>query len=55
MKCHECYCGLDMAQIPYIEHQKRMFKAYQAKKRLKWLLIGSNILWSIGVALLLTR
>lgn len=35
----------DMAQIPYIEHQRRMYKAYKREKALKGLLIGSNTLW----------
>lgn len=42
-----------MAKIPYIEHQKRMFKAYEDKKRLMLILISSNVLWAICAALLL--
>ena len=37
----------DMAQISYIEHKKRMFKAYQREMRLKIALIASNVLWII--------
>jgi hypothetical protein len=40
----------DMATIPYIAHEARMFKAYQREKSLKALLIASNCLW-IGVML----
>lgn len=35
----------DMAQIPYIEHERRMYKAYKREKFLKLLLVGSNLLW----------
>lgn len=41
----------DMAQISYIAHKKRMFKAYrkayQREMRLKIALIASNVLWII--------
>lgn len=36
---------LKMAQIPYIEHQRRMFKAYKREKRIKAALIITNALW----------
>ncbi len=43
---------INMAQIPYIEHEYRMYKAYQREKRLKYILIGTNIVWAV-VALIL--
>jgi hypothetical protein len=46
----------DMAQIPYIEHQRRMYKAYRREKSLKVLLIGSNALWlAWAIVWLVTR
>ena len=42
--CKAC-TDKDMAQIPYIEHQRRMYKAYRREKVLSVLLIGSNALW----------
>ena len=51
MKCSEC----NMAQIPYIEHRKRMFKAYQREERLKrWLLI-TNLGWLMAMIIVLVR
>ena len=41
--------NIDMAQIPYIEHRKRMFKAYQRENRLKWILVATNVFWSLAV------
>jgi hypothetical protein len=38
---------IDMAQIPYIEHKHRMFKAYRRERRLKALLVCSNCLWLV--------
>lgn len=35
----------DMAQIPYIEHKKRLFKAYQRERRLLKIAIFSNLFW----------
>lgn len=35
----------DMVQIPYIEHERRMYKAYRRENTLKVLLACSNILW----------
>ena len=37
----------NMYQIPYIEHKKRMFKAYQRERRLKYALAITNALWII--------
>jgi hypothetical protein len=45
----------DMAQIPYIEHEARMFKAYQREKRWMMLFIISNCLWIVGAILSLVR
>ena len=51
MKCSEC----NMAHIPYIEHRKRMFKAYQREEKLKhWLLI-TNLAWLIAMIIVLVR
>lgn len=41
-----------MAQVPYIEHEYRLYKAYQREKRLKYILIGTNIIWAV-IALIL--
>lgn len=43
---------IKMAQIPYIEHEYRMYKAYQREKKLKIGLICSNIVWAL-IALIL--
>ena len=53
MACNNCNKNNDMAQIPYIEHERRMFKAYQREKRLKILLFGTNISWLFIAALML--
>lgn len=45
----------DMAQIPYIEHEYRVFKAYKKEKRLKISLICSNIVWVLLVLILIAR
>jgi hypothetical protein len=42
----------EMAQIPYIEHELRMFKAYERERRLKFMLTASNVFW-VGLTLLL--
>jgi hypothetical protein len=43
----------DMAQIPYIAHLARMYKAHQREKRLKIMLVATNVLW--GILFLVTR
>lgn len=54
---------IKMAQIPYIEHEYRMYKAYKRheyriyeaykrENRLKCILIGTNIIWAV-IALIL--
>lgn len=53
MTCNKCLKDNDLAKIPYIEHEKRMFKAYQREVKLKYFLLGSNILWGLIVVLLL--
>ena len=45
----------NMAHIPFIEHKKRMYKAYCRERNLKLLLIISNVLWLIIALLLVTR
>ena len=41
-----------MAMIPYIEHELRMFKAYERERRLKFMLTATNVFW-FGLILLL--
>ena len=41
----------EMYQIPYIEHELRIFKAYHREKLWKGLFIGSNCLWVFGAVL----
>lgn len=53
MKCERKCKNLNMAQIPYIEHQRRMFKMYEAKKRLKILLIATNAIWTVLITALM--
>ena len=58
MKCNKCnFCVKeDMAQIPYIEHKRRMFKAYQREIKLRRWLIGTNAMWIVGLVVwLVTR
>ena len=52
MKCNKCIGNIEMAQIPYIEHEYRIYKAYEREKRLKLMLIGTNILWALVVIML---
>ena len=54
MKCTNC-SKIDMATIPYIEHEKRMFKAYQREKKLFFSLIVTNVIWVIAIISLLVR
>lgn len=50
MNCDKCKS--DMAQIPYIEHKKRMFKFYQKVRAMRTMLIATNAIWlSVVVAL----
>ena len=54
MKCNEC--KVNMAQIPYIEHKKRIYKAYKREQKLKILLVCTNAMWVLGAVLtLITR
>ena len=53
MKCNKC--NPDMAQIPYIEHELRMYKAYCREKRLKILLVITNICWALGAIVVFAR
>lgn len=43
----------NMAQIPYIEHQIRMFKAYKREQRLKAAIIITNALWILVLAIII--
>ena len=50
MNCDKCKS--DMAQIPYIEHKKRLFKLYQKVRVMRTILIATNAIWlSVVVAL----
>lgn len=46
---------LDMAQIPYIVHKYRMYKAYKRESKLKIALIATNALWIVGAAVVLSK
>jgi hypothetical protein len=39
-------------EVPYIEHEYRMYKAYKREKRLKIMLTISNLIW-LGIAVFL--
>lgn len=45
----------DMAQIPYVAHRKRMYKAYVRERRLKIALALTNAIWIAIVLLLIVR
>lgn len=47
MNCDECKETINMATIPYIEHEYRMYKAYVRERMLKIGLIVSNTIWVI--------
>lgn len=51
MDCDRCKKDIKMATIPYIEHEHRMYQAYQRELRLKIGLIASNTIWVILFAL----
>ena len=51
MDCGRCKKDIKMATIPYIEHEHRMYQAYQRETRLKIGLIVSNAIWVILFAL----
>ena len=54
-KCNLCY-EKEMAHIPYIEHKRRMYKAYQREIKLQGWLIGTNAIWLVGIVVwLVTR
>lgn len=57
MKCNNCNLCFkeDMAHIPFIEHERRMFKAYERIKAWKIRFIVSNIVWVICVIWLAMR
>ena len=54
-KCNNCqlHDAKEMAQIPYIEHELRMYKAYRREYTLKIALACSNCAWFIGLLILL--
>lgn len=37
----------ELAQIPYVVHEYRMWEAYKRERRLKISLIVSNVLWAV--------
>ena len=45
----------DMAQIPYIEHECRMYKAYCRERRWFWTWIATVGLWIGSVVWLIVR
>lgn len=46
----------DLAQVPYIEHELRMYKAYKRESILKGMLVASNLIWAATVvAVLIVR
>ena len=45
----------DMAQISFIAHKKALFEAYKREKRLKIMLIATNIIWAIFVTGIFVR
>ena len=45
----------NLAKIPYVVHELRVFKAYQRELILKWALGISNITWLAVVIWLLVR
>ena len=54
MKCTNC--KKDIAQVPYIEHELRMHKAYKRESILKGLLVASNLIWlGTVIAMLIVR
>lgn len=54
-KCNKCQLcdNKEMAQIPYIEHELRMYKSYRREQNLKIALVCSNCVWVIGVLIFL--
>lgn len=53
MNCNKCKS--DMAQIDYIEHKKRLFKFYQKIRKLRIMLIATNVIWLSVVLALVIR
>lgn len=45
----------NLAKIPYVVHELRMYKAYKRELMLKWALGISNIIWLAVVIWLLVR
>lgn len=45
----------DLAQVPYIEHELRMHKAYKRENILKGLLVASNLIWATTVIVMLSE
>lgn len=50
--CNQCK---SLAMIPFIEHERQMFKAYQREKGWKIIFIGSNLLWLLGAIIFAVR
>ena len=55
MRCKECVKDSELSLIPFVEHKKRMFMAYQREHRLKIALITTNIIWLIVFVILWVR
>lgn len=50
--CENCK-KTELYQIPYIEHKRRIFKAYREKNIVLGFLIGTNFFWAMVVILML--
>jgi hypothetical protein len=38
-----------LASIPYVEHKRRMYEAYERERKILICLISSNVIWLIIV------
>lgn len=47
--CSNCAKDNDIAQIPLIAHEHRIYLADKRETRLKLLLISTNALWLLGL------
>lgn len=52
MQCNNCK---RIKQIPYIEHELRMYRAYKREAKLKWALVISNLAWAVTAIILIAR
>ena len=54
--CNGCKLHQDnIAQIPYIEHEKRLFKAHRRENAWMVSCMATNLLWLLGAILWLVR